>query len=390
MEPTRNDLPEQIIMDEILVRLPAKSLCRFKSVSKLWYAEISSTEFAKSHLKRLSNSNSKRVFFEYDGNSGVLDYEAEDDEVENPVVGDHVDPIKIFSLGKMQDANLDGLVEADILGSSCGLVCRLAQQGQIYLCNPILRHCRMISTPEIFYVKDIILRGFGYVSSIDDFKIVLGLRGQSSYPIFYVFSLKHNDWRKIEGGDHFNFIATFKVDNCNGILVDESLHWWTTPTGTNNNGRILSFDLSHEFFDEIPIPELLSFKVSYMFNSLKTSGLSTMGRCLCLSVLWEDHNVEIWTLKEYGDNDSWVRLYDLRFMPYYKYHCANFFGFTKTGKFVISCSNKSRYNFFFLVDPNHPYYPKFNPIGHFWGETNAVVDFVGSLVSPFGLETPIP
>uniref|UniRef100_A0A7C8ZJG8 Uncharacterized protein n=1 Tax=Opuntia streptacantha TaxID=393608 RepID=A0A7C8ZJG8_OPUST len=91
--------------------------------------------------------------------------------------------------------------------------------------------------------------------------------------------------------------------------------------------------------------------------------------------------------ERYGDTDSWIRLYNLRFMSCYKYICASFFGCTKNGKFLISCWNKSRYNFFFLVDPNHQYYPKFNHVGHFWGGTSTIVDYVESLVSLRGSVT---
>ena len=43
-------LPREIV-DEILSRLPIKSLLRFKTVAKSWNNTISTKEFVKAHLK---------------------------------------------------------------------------------------------------------------------------------------------------------------------------------------------------------------------------------------------------------------------------------------------------------------------------------------------------
>ncbi|KAH7847466.1 hypothetical protein Vadar_026394 [Vaccinium darrowii] len=45
-------LPEDLVIEEVLTRLPAKSLMRFKSVSKLWCSTISSPSFCKTHRAR--------------------------------------------------------------------------------------------------------------------------------------------------------------------------------------------------------------------------------------------------------------------------------------------------------------------------------------------------
>jgi F-box interacting protein len=45
------ELPEELVLDEILIRLPVKSLLRFKCVSKAWRTEISDPFFIRSHLQ---------------------------------------------------------------------------------------------------------------------------------------------------------------------------------------------------------------------------------------------------------------------------------------------------------------------------------------------------
>ncbi|KAK9724783.1 hypothetical protein RND81_05G097900 [Saponaria officinalis] len=47
-----NYLSEDLITQEILTRLPIKSILRFESVSRKWYSTLSSSNFAISHLKK--------------------------------------------------------------------------------------------------------------------------------------------------------------------------------------------------------------------------------------------------------------------------------------------------------------------------------------------------
>ena len=47
-------LPVDVIID-ILLKLPAKSLLRFKSVYKLWYDIINDPNFIESHFKQSNN-----------------------------------------------------------------------------------------------------------------------------------------------------------------------------------------------------------------------------------------------------------------------------------------------------------------------------------------------
>lgn len=52
------NLPEDLVIDQILSRLPVKSLMRFKSVCKRWYSFPTNPSFIASHLKHNTTCNS--------------------------------------------------------------------------------------------------------------------------------------------------------------------------------------------------------------------------------------------------------------------------------------------------------------------------------------------
>ncbi|KAG2694674.1 hypothetical protein I3760_08G155600 [Carya illinoinensis] len=58
MRKMKNNLPKDLII-EILLRLPVKSLVRFRCVSKQWFSLISDPRFAKVHFKRKSDDNQR-------------------------------------------------------------------------------------------------------------------------------------------------------------------------------------------------------------------------------------------------------------------------------------------------------------------------------------------
>ncbi|KAM3340851.1 hypothetical protein P3S68_028486 [Capsicum galapagoense] len=90
-----SDIPPEVI-DEILSRLPVKSLLRFKCVSKSFKSLIDSPKFIQAHLKQQSlkpnsdgkllilNKNQKKLFSLDDFNSSILNTQQQPQELEHP------------------------------------------------------------------------------------------------------------------------------------------------------------------------------------------------------------------------------------------------------------------------------------------------------------------
>jgi len=55
-------LPHELIA-QILVRLPVKSLIRFKSISKSWFSLISNPSFANSQFQITTATHTRRILF---------------------------------------------------------------------------------------------------------------------------------------------------------------------------------------------------------------------------------------------------------------------------------------------------------------------------------------
>ncbi|XBI14535.1 hypothetical protein VPH35_057107 [Triticum aestivum] len=78
-------LPDDVVL-EILSFLPAKSIGRFRSMSRSWRAELSSTSFVEFHRRRANNPDQPKLFF-----SANFDDEASGSEDDNEASGSEDD-----------------------------------------------------------------------------------------------------------------------------------------------------------------------------------------------------------------------------------------------------------------------------------------------------------
>ncbi|XP_058727490.1 F-box/kelch-repeat protein At3g06240-like, partial [Vicia villosa] len=282
-----NTLSPHELTIQILLRLPVKSLIRFKCVCKLWFSLIShDPHFANSHFQLNSATHTRRILLISTSThqSLSIDFEA-------PLHDDNAS----FSL------NLDSIFPEDftdfeIRGSCRGFILFCSSLNIIYLWNPSTGlHKQIPLSPfgsnldaEYFY-------GFGYDHSTDDYLVVSLSRIDSGDPPIRLeyFSLKSNTWKEVEG-PYFPY-GFREEEPKGGLLYKGAIHWMA-----------FRYDLQAYV---IVAFDLMERKLSYML--LPSSRLEC---CLWvyggfLSVYTKYHfndRVQIWVMKEYKVNSSWT------------------------------------------------------------------------------------
>ncbi|XP_042488002.1 F-box/kelch-repeat protein At3g06240-like [Macadamia integrifolia] len=268
--PNKN-LPEVLIMD-ILSRLPVKSLLRFRCVSKPRCALITDPPFIKMHL---SQSLAKAAAVELDH------------------------PLKSPDYG------------TEVPGSCNGLLCiNTEHEENIYLWNPSTRwHQKLPFLPLIGSSTTAQLAyGFGYEPITNDYKLVRILQ---RYPQSYhnknyseddwssevrVYSLSTNSWIRI-GVTYFH-----RIQHRFGVLANSVLHWIGNSelvVHTTSNS-IVSFDLKDEKYREVPLPDFSED----IFHMTMGFLVGFLGGQLCVICNFSIHD-EIWVMKDYNVRGFW-------------------------------------------------------------------------------------
>ncbi|CAO2830094.1 unnamed protein product [Amaranthus hypochondriacus] len=382
------NLPIDLISQHIMRRLPIKSLIKFKSVSKQWYATISSHHFALTHFKfspySFPSSIVQFLFIQNRNNYYLFTCNDEvGDDIGNTIDTSNPNLVKI-SFNFHDD--IDN--ELVLIGSCNGLVCLASFSDSVFiLWNPLTGQFRKYSDPDFSVNSTGVFRiswGFGYVSLTDDYKIVRVLELSDGLLIkVHVFSLKLNKWTRIDNelyhdilssrkcvelendGNHFR--RSYVFHSRRGILVNETLYWSVYDSSTWGRG-IIAFDLARETFDTIVDLELVSNNVYW------DKFLCVMGGCLSKCGVNMRDDVYIDMLKGLGKVD-YIRLFrDLRLRS-----CQSVVGFTRTGKFFILLEDST----IVLVDPGSQPMKvipvvTFNSLGK-----SRISTFVPSLISPY-------
>ncbi|XP_023915929.2 F-box/kelch-repeat protein At3g06240 [Quercus suber] len=379
--------PNVLIVD-ILSRLPVKSLIRFRCVSKSWFSLISSHDFNTEHHNRTLSNTTKDspylLFSHYDLKMKKVRFAL--------LSSDDPFPLKHFSKHfpdtpnrriLMKQAEKRGFfaypsdfVELPcpyqspmnklfIAGSCNGLVCLAddAPSGDhvtfLILWNPSIR--KAISLPPspvvnvpVFY-KAVDHLGFGYDPITDDYKLVrlVYLQGGFSHneyerdpPIVQIYTLRTGAWRTISGrGSRFIIVEQFS-----SVFVNGSVHWFAEDDNDSDDdddddddddvdvmvrNMIISFDIKDEVFHEMAVPKCLEGRLNLNMKVAVLGGLLALVPCNS-NLYFSDYCYSVWVMKEYGVVESWTKLYDIKVGE----KLESVVGFTKNGEVLVSKAGK--------------------------------------------------
>ncbi|KAK2984428.1 hypothetical protein RJ640_014834 [Escallonia rubra] len=285
------NLPEDIIED-ILTRLPASSVGRFRCVSKPWRARLSHPRFVKTHLSR-SNKRARVLVLMFhndidlDGRLYSLDFDSKSRRND--------------SVGIAKELNLQADFRPHVRGSCNGLVPIVRGDNRsLLLFNPTTQESNELPVLPFANPPDSargITYGLGHDSGTDDFKVVKLILQNGITVRLDIYETKSGCWRRLENS---SFHSYYFVSGRDGIFVNGSLHWLAERKDLGEcYMKIVAFDLVEEKLREMPVP---SDCVPHCIGAV----LVDLDGCLGIIFRSKDIN-NVWVMKEYGATGSWSR-----------------------------------------------------------------------------------
>ncbi|XP_074306722.1 F-box protein CPR1-like isoform X2 [Silene latifolia] len=289
-------LPEDIVIN-ILLRLPVKSLLRFKSVSWPWYDLIADASFAPRHLE-WSRKTSSKLHIVYTGAAFTLRHAEFDSfngdaSLDHPLVGENHTPI--------------------VVGATDGLLC-LCDTSTIHLIfpfalyNPTTRSSHVLPSPLLdgFSTRFDHYLGFGYDATNDDYKVVkIAQQSKRDEPLrdfAQVYSLNTNSWKWVTP-------SPFRLSEFlfSGVCVNGVVHWVASSNPNEKlHDAIAAFDIANENYFMVSQPESLEPPLGRRCFL----DIGVLEGCLSLVCNYPDmHYHDVWIMREYGVQSSWSKLF---------------------------------------------------------------------------------
>ncbi|XP_008235755.1 PREDICTED: F-box/kelch-repeat protein At3g23880-like [Prunus mume] len=365
-------LPEEIF-DEILLRLPSKSVGRCSAVCKSWNSLVNTfiCYHTRDHTRYQSNNHhdeAQLLFLQFHNSLRIINrgpYALHRDnsacnlytKLPNPFVACNKLPTCLRGAKQVEDVT--------VVGTCNGLVCLVAGDDEIHfaasLWNPCIRKLVALPKPGLAVYKaiDQVRYGFGYDSCTDDYKVLRCVNHKyirHSTCQVEIWSLARGSWKSLSSAaDHVILPANFhpgQLFNRSGVVfVNGALHWLQLARNWKVNKMdylVASFDMASELFGETTVPEALQKKL-YSKPGRREWFISRYRESIALVKIckgrdrWIGCRVEIWVMAEYGVAASWVnlctvQLQDVWLMPLIYKDCGPI-GFRTSGEVVLVGGN---------------------------------------------------
>ncbi|XP_028075183.1 F-box/kelch-repeat protein At3g23880-like [Camellia sinensis] len=366
------EVPEEVMMSEILTRLPVRSVLRFRCVCKQWCSSMATPQFIREHLRKSkssSSSNNRRIMIAGYDNSGFV-FKSMSVYSKPPFSG------CLVAYNNYPWSNRN---PARIQGSCDGLFCLTTRRVPgIHIWNPSTREHKTLPS---FMKKGWCGFGFGYDHSIHAFK-VFAMRScgveqiqvhvytletttttttttsrsgsllsddscsEDLYQIpsdsdsddpgpFYYSEYEYLYESESESETESEFESVFwrRIQDfpyhpppCSpGKLVNGALHWpvyFGPPASASSSSsssflspgdlRIASIDVTKETYGEIPMPYQLQ---EDRHSGYLYTGFEVLRGCICLIFNQLKIGCDVWAMTEYGVRDSWTKLVTIPHLP---------------------------------------------------------------------------
>ncbi|KAL7137868.1 hypothetical protein ABFS83_10G123400 [Erythranthe nasuta] len=289
-----SDIPTDL-HHEILRRLPADSLLRFRAVCKWWRRLIDEPSFVRTHAANQTSSTTLLIRNSTATRFCSLNLDSLNFDDAHQVID--VMPVKaLFRVG---------LPRSPVLPVACcnGLILHSQYENEKtwVIWNTLTREFHEL--PQFnteFDDADSCFRGggIGYDSASDDYKVVRidSLDYDSDSRTVYqtsFYSLKMDSWTMTKDCPYdFSWMRQLT-----GVFLDGALHWIL-------RNMIVAVVLETEDYRELPLPA----------NSAELSDvhLDVLDGCLVVSCFYPMDRLDGWVMKDCGVEKSWVKLFSFR------------------------------------------------------------------------------
>ncbi|KAM7473478.1 hypothetical protein LguiB_020721 [Lonicera macranthoides] len=215
----------------------------------------------------------------------------------------------------------NGMICAEVLKKSAKYY---SKNRHLLFGNPSTGVYKMLPEPIDENRPRKLLAGFGYDSSLDDYKFVR-VDEYSRNP--HIFSVQSNSWRTVVGvSDKTSIEPREHTDYNLGSAFGGSIYWLVACSN-----MIVGFDLKYEEFSNVPLPhDMQKDKLT----------LKLVGGMLCvINVCQKNNEVVMWSMskeEEKGKN-SWIKMMaatisDIDFGFYFEIHPLSYM---KDGKILF-------------------------------------------------------
>lgn len=299
MDEFSRDLPMELVT-ELLVRLPVKSLVRFRCVCRAWCSLISFPDFASLHFSR---------------------YHAHDDD--SPLLTATIDVSGKFQWMLLSGHTYENIVQDDYAilnnqkimahvdtcdprGSPINGLLLLSKRSvnpaenplemELMLWNPMIGKTHKLPTHSIDY--DTYL-GLGFSHSRNDCKVVAISRQPKTS--VYVYSVSTHTWKSVV--EYRNYIIR-EVFSDGFLLVEGTRHFLSVNFFKRRSHMVL-FDVTDEAFSYIELPCDGFDRYAVVYRGL--IGL--------LDFDYREYICDLWVMENDGVPCSWHKLYAIDFEP---------------------------------------------------------------------------
>ncbi|XP_024961208.1 F-box/kelch-repeat protein At3g06240-like [Cynara cardunculus var. scolymus] len=241
-----NMLPDDILLFQILPRLPARSIGRSMCVCKQWHSFLTTPVFTKMHLHHVNNQNHHKLLVVSTTNPCKYFQTIDCETPELGLSAIRSLPFEANSKEMLVISSLNGLVCVSIDSLLHGSL----RYSDIILWNPLTGDYKMLSKDNSNGKNfRIAAKGYGlYYSSCDDDHRLLRVTQSGDA---YIYSLKSDSWRKVES----TICCLLKYWNLSCVL-NEKLYFLAQGRNKMNvwSYLIIRFDTKTETFTEIAAP----------------------------------------------------------------------------------------------------------------------------------------